>query len=145
MKVKHLLLGIAIVALMAACGKKEATETPTTAVETETVEEPVQSAPETTPAVETTKPTAKAEKPAAKKEEPTQTVDPCEAKLAAFNAYYEKVAGAKNNFKLSKKAADAKAYNAELEKLSDEFEKVKDCGAKATEIRNKVLNLKDSK
>ena len=40
MKVKHLLLGIALVALVAACGKKEApVETPTeTAIETPAVE-----------------------------------------------------------------------------------------------------------
>lgn len=101
MKVKHLLLGIALVALVAACGKKEApVETPTEtaietpAVEVETpVEEPV-AAPAPAKTTTTAKPAAKpAEKPAAKPEQPK--VDPCEKLVAEYEAYATRLQGAK--------------------------------------------------
>ncbi len=105
MKVKHLLLGIALVALVAACGKKEApVETPTEtaietpAVEVETpVEEPV-AAPAPAKTTTTAKPVAKpaekpAEKPAAKPEQPK--VDPCEKLVAEYEAYATRLQGAK--------------------------------------------------
>jgi hypothetical protein len=97
MKVKHLLLGIALVALVAACGKKEApVETPTEtaietpAVEVETpVEEPV-AAPAPAKTTTTAKPVAK---PAAKPEQPK--VDPCEKLVAEYEAYATRLQGAK--------------------------------------------------
>jgi type IV secretory pathway VirB10-like protein len=97
MKVKHLLLGIALVALVAACGKKEApVETPTEtaietpAVEVETpVEEPV-AAPAPAKTTQTAKPAAK---PAAKPEQPK--VDPCEKLVAEYEAYATRLQGAK--------------------------------------------------
>lgn len=98
MKVKHLLLGIALVALVAACGKKEApVETPTEtaietpAVETETpVEEPVATpAPAPAKATTTAKPAAKP----AKKEQPK--VDPCEKLVAEYEGYATRLQSAK--------------------------------------------------
>lgn len=97
MKVKHLLLGIALVALVAACGKKEApVETPTEtaietpAVEVETpVEEPV-AAPAPAKTTQTAKPAAK---PAAKPEQPK--VDPCEKLVAEYEGYATRLQGAK--------------------------------------------------
>ncbi len=97
MKVKHLLLGIALVALVAACGKKEApVETPTEtaietpAVEVETpVEEPV-AAPAPAKSTTTAKPAAK---PAAKPEQPK--VDPCEKLVAEYEGYATRLQGAK--------------------------------------------------
>lgn len=97
MKVKHLLLGIALVALVAACGKKEApVETPTeTAIETPAVEveTPVEE-PVAAPAPAKTTTTAKpAAKPAAKPEQPK--VDPCEKLVAEYEAYATRLQGAK--------------------------------------------------
>ena len=147
MKVKHLLLGIAAVSLMAACGKTEVTETPTTSENTEMneeapdpdpVEDPAAPAPQTKAAPQATQ-TA----PAAKKETPAPVVDPCEAKLAAFNDYYAKVSAASNDYKLNKKAAEAKKLNALLDELNAQFAKVSDCGEGAVSTRNKVLNIKN--
>ncbi|MDD2530462.1 MAG: hypothetical protein PHN41_04465 [Bacteroidales bacterium] len=85
MKVKHLLLGIALVALVAACGKKEAAvETPTdTAIETpvEEIEVPAEE-PVAAPAPAKTTTTSK---PAAKPEQPK--VDPCEKAVADYEAF----------------------------------------------------------
>jgi hypothetical protein len=97
MKVKHLLLGIALVALVAACGKKEApVETPTeTAIETPAVEveTPVEE-PVATPAPAKSTTTAKpAAKPAAKPEQPK--VDPCEKLVAEYEGYATRLQGAK--------------------------------------------------
>lgn len=97
MKVKHLLLGIALVALVAACGKKEApVETPTeTAIETPAVEveTPVEE-PVAAPAPAKTTTTAKpAAKPAAKPEQPK--VDPCEKLVAEYEGYATRLQGAK--------------------------------------------------
>lgn len=96
MKVKHLLLGIALVALVAACGKKEApVETPTeTAIETPAVEveTPVEE-PVATPAPAKTTTTAK---PAAKPAKPEQPkVDPCEKLVAEYEGYATRLQGAK--------------------------------------------------
>ncbi|MPL77439.1 hypothetical protein SDC9_23295 [bioreactor metagenome] len=97
MKVKHLLLGIALVALVAACGKKETpVETPTeTAIETPAVEveTPVEE-PVAAPAPAKTTTTAKpAAKPAAKPEQPK--VDPCEKLVAEYEGYATRLQGAK--------------------------------------------------
>lgn len=96
MKVKHLLLGIALVALVAACGKKEApVETPTeTAIETPAVEveTPVEE-PVAAPAPAKTTTTAK---PAAKPAKPEQPkVDPCEKLVAEYEGYATRLQGAK--------------------------------------------------
>ena len=97
MKVKHLLLGTALVALVAGCGKKEApVETPTeTAIETPAVEveTPVEE-PVAAPAPAKTTTTAKpAAKPAAKPEQPK--VDPCEKLVAEYEGYATRLQGAK--------------------------------------------------
>jgi cytoskeletal protein RodZ len=151
MKVKHLLLGIAIVALMAACGKKEATETPTTTPETEaTVEEPAQSAAEATPAVESSKPAAKAEQP--KKDEPAKpAVNPCEQATKDYQAFAAKLEAAKQATKTNPGAQTLKDLKALKDQAPAEKAKIdgclKDdlCGAalkQAVLKVNSVLNAK---
>jgi len=123
MKVKHLLLGIALIALTASCGKKEApVETPTeTLIETmaeEVVEAPVEAAAPVAAAPKATAPkaTAPKAKPEPKVEEPK--VDPCEKIVTEYesfsvritNAFKSKGAGATQlkEFIALKKEANAK-------------------------------------
>lgn len=108
MKVKHLLLGLAVVAIMTACSKKAETTSPTTEATPTTqvevtpepqVNEPVQETAEATTSAkkQTTKQTAK---PAAitneKKEEPKAT-DPCEAAVKAYEKYADQLKEASKN------------------------------------------------
>ncbi len=96
MKVKHLLLGIALVALVAACGKKEApVETPTeTAIETPAVEtEAPVAEPVATPAPAKTTTTAKPAAKPAKAEQPK--VDPCEKLVAEYEGFATRIQSAK--------------------------------------------------
>ncbi len=90
MKVKHLLLSIALVALVAACGKKEApVETPTeTAIETPAVEAEVPAAEEPVAAPAP----AKTSKPAPKAEEPK--VDPCEKIVSDYEGFATRIQNA---------------------------------------------------
>lgn len=93
MKVKHLLLSIALVALVAACAKKETpVETPTeTAIETPAVEieEPAVEEPVAAPAPAKT---TKTSKPAPKAEEPK--VDPCEKIVTDYEAFATRIQNA---------------------------------------------------
>ncbi|MDR0971137.1 MAG: hypothetical protein LBM25_01970 [Bacteroidales bacterium] len=97
MKVRNLLLAVAMVAFVAACAKKEAVvETPTAteieevvAVEEVPVEEPKAEAPKTTTTTKATTPAAKQETTKAKQE-----VDPCEKIVADFEAYAYKLSNA---------------------------------------------------
>ena len=102
MKIRHLFLGLAMVALMAACTKKAETTSPTTEAtpteETVTTESPV---------VEQPKEEVKEEAPAKKetkkeaKKETTKTAtpkaDPCEATVKAYEKYADQVADAKKH------------------------------------------------
>lgn len=100
MKVKHLLLGIALVALTASCGKKEAAvETTTdTAIETmaeEVVEAPVEEATApvaAAPKATTPKATTPKDKPAPKVEEPK--VDPCDKIVTDYESYASRLKSA---------------------------------------------------
>jgi hypothetical protein len=127
MKVKHLLLGIALVALVAACGKKEApVETPTeTAIETpaeEVVEAPVEAA---APAAVATTPKAK---PAPKAQEPK--VDPCEKIVSDYESYSLRLS---NAFKSKGTGAAAVKEYAALKKESQARDAaVKECSENPT-------------
>lgn len=106
MKIKHLLLGLAVVAIMASCSKKQDTvsttteATPTEQVEATPIEEqqteaPVQeTAKATAPTTkeETTKTSNDTKAPAAKEE--TKTVDPCEAAVKAYEKYADRLSEA---------------------------------------------------
>ena len=128
MKVKHLLLGIALVALVAACGKKEApVETPTeTAIETpaeEVVEAPVEAA--AAPAAVATTPKAK---PAPKAQEPK--VDPCEKIVSDYESYSLRLS---NAFKSKGTGAAAVKEYAALKKESQARDAaVKECSENPT-------------
>ena len=129
MKVKHLLLGIALVALVAACGKKEApVETPTeTAIETpaeEVVEAPVEAAAAAPAAVATT-PKAK---PAPKAQEPK--VDPCDKIVSDYESYSLRLS---NAFKSKGTGAAAVKEYASLKKESQARDAaVKECSENPT-------------
>lgn len=102
MKIKHLFLGLAMVALMAACTKNAETTSPTEATPTE---EPA--AAEVTPAEEQVEEPVKEEAPVKKetaKETKKETVkpatpkvDPCEASVKAYEKYADQVAEAKKH------------------------------------------------
>lgn len=105
MKIKHLLLGFALVAIMASCSKKQDTAsttteaTPTEQAETmseeEQAEAPIQETAQNT-AQTTKKESAKTSNetkvPAAKEEAPA--VDPCEAAVKAYEKYADKLSEA---------------------------------------------------
>mgnify|MGYP003325041968 CR=1 FL=1 len=99
MKIKNLVLGVALVALMAACGSKQETATETTATATESTTEVVaESETVEAPAAEPVKEEPKAEKKEAKKEvkkEEAKKDDGCEKKVAAFESYAARLADAK--------------------------------------------------
>ncbi|MCH3924814.1 MAG: hypothetical protein LKE30_07855 [Bacteroidales bacterium] len=153
MKVKHLLLGIAIVALMAACGKKaQPTETPTeTPVATETAtatpaETPAeQAAPAEKPAATPAKETKTTKAPKAKKEAKKETakVDPCEAKVKAFEGFVDQINAAKKNKATGAKAL--KAYADLVKQAPAEEAKVKECVGKPeykTRLNNAIMSEK---
>lgn len=139
MKVKHLLLGVALVAIMAACGKKAET-TPTETTEspmTEQVESPVvetaeAEAPQTEQCNKTTaqksNTTTKANAPAAAKQEASKApaVDPCDAKVKAFERFADELAAAKEQKTTVK---GAKAYAALSKQASAQKAEVRECGS----------------
>ncbi|MCF0210338.1 MAG: hypothetical protein HUK18_03345 [Bacteroidales bacterium] len=95
MKFTNLVLGVALVAFMASCGSKQSTETTTvsateetTTVEATPTEEPVAEE----PVKEAPKQEAKAKQETKKAETPK--VDPCEAKVAAFESYASRLEAA---------------------------------------------------
>ncbi|MDD2192302.1 MAG: hypothetical protein PHO12_07155 [Bacteroidales bacterium] len=136
MKVKHLLLGIALVALTASCGKKEATvETTTeTAIETmaeEPIEEPVEEAEApvaATPKATTPKATKPAEKPAPKVEEPK--VDPCEKVVTDYESFSLRISKANQNKGTG--AAGLKEYAALKKEAAAREAAVKECSENPT-------------
>ncbi|HHT03996.1 MAG TPA: hypothetical protein GX005_06735 [Bacteroidales bacterium] len=135
MKVKHLLLGIALVALTASCGKKEATvETSTeTAIETmvEVIETPVEEAEApvaTTPKATTPKATTPKEKPAPKVEEPK--VDPCEKVVTEYESFSLRISKANQNKGTG--AAGLKEYAALKKEAAAREAAVKECSDNAT-------------
>lgn len=149
MKIRHLLLGLAVVAIMASCSKKQDTvsttteATPTEQVETTPVEEqqteaPVQeTAKATAPTTkkETTKTSNETKAPAAKEE--TKTVDPCEAKIAAFEQFANDLAEAK---KANGTAKGAVAYGKLVKQVSEQRASVKDCNNTTGVLKTRLSN-----
>lgn len=140
MKIKHLFLGLAMVALMAACTKNAETTSPTEATPTE---EPA--AAEVTPAEEQVEEPVKEEAPVKKetaKETKKETVkpatpkvDPCEAKVKAFEKFVDDLVAAKDK---KGTVAGAKAYSALVGQVSSQRASVKECGA--GEFKTRVSN-----
>lgn len=103
MKIKHFLLGAAIVALMAACGGKQETvaetQTETPAIE-ETVAEQVQENVAEEPVAETKAPETKKQtttKQTTTKQETKPAVDPCEATVKAYEKWTDNLVAANKN------------------------------------------------
>lgn len=149
MKLKHVLLGIALVALVAACGKKEtpvetptetAVETPVVAVETptETVAAPVQE--KKAPAKkEATKKEAKKE--TAKKEAPK--ADPCAATVADYESFSLRISSAYKNKGTG--AAAIKEYAALKKDAAAKEAAVKGCAQNPTykaRVAQAIVNVK---
>ncbi len=149
MKLKHLLLGIALVALVAACGKKEApVETPTeTAVETPVVavETPATevAAPVQTKKAEPKKAEAKKEttKPTVKKEEPK--VDPCAQIVADYESFSLRISSAYKNKGTG--AAAIKEYATLKKEAAAKEVAVKECAQNPTyktRVAQAIVNVK---
>lgn len=148
MKIKHLLLGLAVVAIMASCSKKQDTASTTTEVtpteqaeampEEEQVEAPIQETAQNT-AQTTKKESAKASNetkaPAAKEEAPA--VDPCEAKIAAFEQFANDLAEAK---KANGTAKGAVAYGKLVKQVSEQRASVKDCNNTTGVLKTRLSN-----
>ena len=153
MKIKSLLLGIALVALMASCGKKT-TETTTETVEDTSVEtvaeEPVEETPAeevvATPAAPATS-AAKTNKTTAKAATNTKAaVDPCEAKVKAFEKWVDELKAAKKS--KSEGAAALKAYVDLKAKAATMEASIKDCTSNAdykTRLQNAILAEKQAR
>lgn len=153
MKIKSLLLGVAIVALMASCGNK-ATETPTESMVEET---PVETMAEETPAevqeetVEATAPAKESKQNTkkqntAKTEEPKQEVDPCEAKVKNFEKWVDELKAAKKN--KSTGAAALKNYADLKGKAASMEASIKDCTNNPdykTRLQNAILAEKQAR
>lgn len=129
MKLRRLFLGVAIVALMAACGGKE-TATPTEAVA------------EATPASEVAEATPEAPAEEVKAEEaPAQEqkkADPCEAKVKAFEKSVNELAEAYKT-KDAKGAKGLKEYGEKLAAAGTAYEAVKECNANA-DFQKRIQN-----
>lgn len=117
MKLRKLFLGVAIVALMAACGGKTETTTETVA-EAPVVETPAEEATEA-PAEEPVAEVKNETKPAAKKE------DPCEAKVKKFEQFVDKLQAAQKN--KANGAAALKEFAALVKEADAEQAAVKEC------------------
>ena len=117
MKLRKLFLGVAIVALMAACGGKTETTTETVA-EAPVVETPVEEATEA-PAEEPVAEVKNETKPAAKQE------DPCEAKVKKFEQFVDKLQAAQKN--KANGAAALKEFAALVKEADAEQAAVKEC------------------
>lgn len=117
MKLRKLFLGVAIVALMAACGGKTETTTET-AAEAPVVETPAEEATET-PAEEPVAEVKNETKPAAKQE------DPCEAKVKKFEQFVDKLQAAQKN--KANGAAALKEFAALVKEADAEQAAVKEC------------------
>lgn len=141
MKIKHLFLGLAMVALMAACTKNAETTSPTEATPTE---EPA--AAEVTPAEEQVEEPVKEEAPVKKetaKETKKETVkpatpkvDPCDATVKAYEKYADQVAEAKKH----KDTPEGLTAFVKLKKQADaQMKAVKECGANP-DYKTRVAN-----
>lgn len=117
MKLRKLFLGVAIVALMAACGGKTETTTET-AAEAPVVETPAEEATEAT-AEEPVAEVKNETKPAAKQE------DPCEAKVKKFEQFVDKLQAAQKN--KANGAAALKEFAALVKEADAEQAAVKEC------------------
>lgn len=117
MKLRKLFLGVAIVALMAACGGKTETTTET-AAEAPVVETPAEEATEA-PAEEPVAEVKNETKPAAKQEEP------CEAKVKKFEQFVDKLQAAQKN--KANGAAALKEFAALVKEADAEQAAVKEC------------------
>ncbi len=110
-------MGVAIVALMAACGGKTETTTET-AAEAPVVETPAEEATEA-PAEEPVAEVKNETKPAAKQE------DPCEAKVKKFEQFVDKLQAAQKN--KANGAAALKEFAALVKEADAEQAAVKEC------------------
>ena len=117
MKLRKLFLGVAIVALMAACGGKTETTTET-AAEAPVVETPAEEATEA-PAEEPVAEVKNETKPAAKQE------DPCEAKVKKFEQFVDKLQAAQKN--KANGSAALKEFAALVKEADAEQAAVKEC------------------
>lgn len=117
MKLRKLFLGVAIVALMAACGGKTETTTETVA-EAPVVETPAEEATEA-PAEEPVAEVKNETKPVAKQE------DPCEAKVKKFEQFVDKLQAAQKN--KANGAAALKEFAALVKEADAEQAAVKEC------------------
>lgn len=117
MKLRKLFLGVAIVALMAACGGKTETTTET-AAEAPVVETPAEEATEA-PAEEPVAEVKNETKPATKQE------DPCEAKVKKFEQFVDKLQAAQKN--KANGAAALKEFAALVKEADAEQAAVKEC------------------
>lgn len=133
MKLRRLFLSVAVVALMAACGGK-ATETPTeTAAEaTPSTEAVVEETPAEAPAEEVKAPVAEQKK-----------VDPCEAKVKAFEKWVDEFKAAQKN--KANGAKELKAFSEMLKQAADQEATVKECVENAdykTRVQNAIMQCK---
>lgn len=149
MKLKHVLLGIALVALVAACGKKEtpvetptetAVETPVVAVETptETVAAPVQ---EKKAPVKKEAAKKEAKKETAKKETPK--ADPCAATVADYESYSLRISSAFKNKGTG--AAAVKEYATLKKEAAAKEAAVRECAQNPTyktRVAQAIINVK---
>lgn len=135
MKLRRLFLSVAVLALMAACGGK-ATETATeTAAEATPAVEAVEETPEAPVAEEVVAPAAPA------KEE--KKVDPCEAKVKAFEKFVDELVAAQKNKAGGAKAL--KAYSDLLKQAPEQEAAVKECLGNEdfkTRLQNAMMQCK---
>lgn len=143
MKLRRILLGAAVVALMAACGGK--TETTTETVEetqTEAVAEPVVEEEAEAPA-QTTQSTAKPAENKTTAKEQTPVVDPCEAKVKSFEKFVDEFKAASNN--KGNGAAALKTFAEMKKKAAEQEAAVKECVSNPdykTRVQNAIMTCK---
>lgn len=130
-------MGVAIVALMAACGGKTETTTET-AAEAPVVETPAEEATEA-PAEEPVAEVKNETKPAAKQ------ADPCEAKVKKFEQFVDKLQAAQKN--KANGAAALKEFAALVKEADAEQAAVKECINNAdykSRVQNAMMRCKTS-
>lgn len=131
MKIKHLLLSVAAVTLMAACGNKATTETTTETAPETVAEEVVETV---TEEIVAEQPVAETKAPAAKKapattkattQETKPAVDPCENAVKEFSAYVAQLEVAKKQ--KDSGAAAMRKYKELKADAANQEAKVKGC------------------
>ncbi|MBO6118711.1 MAG: hypothetical protein J6P44_09230 [Bacteroidales bacterium] len=154
MKIRHFLLGAAIVALMASCGSKQATETATetAAVETaveevvEQVEEQVEEVVEKTAPAAPAKKQTTTTKSSTTQAETKPAVDPCEAKVKEFEAFVDQLKAAKAN--QGQGPAALKAYGKLAKQAPSMEQSVQECRSNsqyATRVANALVASKQAR